>query len=49
MPAKLQGSVLCKLTLGHRNDLQKKQNSRQRVQARNREFSLQTCGFCGML
>jgi len=28
---------------------QKKQNSRQRVQARNREFSLQICGFYDML
>ena len=48
-PAKLPGTVLCKLTLGCKTDGLKKQNSRQRVQARNREFSLQICGFCDML
>ena len=48
-PAKLPGTVLCKLTLGCKTDGLKKQNSRQRVQGRSREFSLQICRFCGML
>ena len=48
-PAKLPGTVLCKLTSGRKMGSQKKQNSRQRVQVQNREFSLQICGFCDML